>query len=1078
MLDMALELECPSHVKKKLETNTLDNEITTYIRDNIIRFHKPGCIMLCHNPDEVPSYGNILASFSFPLFEESRIKELEDRAEMEPVAIPQDKWHNYKIIRQDRIRSLSHEQTIILDTRDQFAKWFRDNLNINVRFTKSEHMPIPLVPKQTLVHRYTKKVFNPPTWTQWQGFNARKYYFTMQVLNKEFPQGWFKFGGDQCVMMTHGKHDVDAWDGTLLGAVQYTGNTQMRAISKANRKTNFDDFKQNIRSVKDRKMNIHVINSLFDNFKKKQTVDLWFDQFKLDKLENNVIKTWNEETHLYFKSNYFNWMKYQRENKVLFQNYFMPSELYRLKRYRPGEWNYHLSMISDACSVLRMWDPSTYAFLLDMCQKYNLTSDTFFKVQKTLSAFIKSINNDWRNDWKRYIDLGRFVMYDLDIDHEAYSEDLKGWLLDTDRSRHYINDSEEQFLEEFGQSVEEILSEKVENNEFTVNEFLGMPHLWAVSGSAKGDVNAGVVVLDGKEVNLRKTKRSVAFTMSTSELRDIMEKEESGNYVFNKFEPGRNRPVVNSELNMYLNMAYLDDIVYKMVGHKFKQASPIFKDFNFFADKLYQVQRIGSRVCLPLDQKGFERQTSFGMIKKIIDVVKSRLQHDDYESHSVIDRIWKLINNSYLYYPQGKIDGLKILNGLSSGWKWTAFFNTIINLAEFVTCARMLKLEPGRDYKNLSALGDDTRVWLKNYRMAEQVLEWYESANIEINRKISMVSKTCDEFLRQVTEKQGDRCFSQGYANRLIPSILFRNPKNIESSNVIEELETTISNWTRLMGRVGNCDFMPYLESEVSFILKKYGHQSKYGVIHTPRLFGGFGVVPQRYSGDGLELETEIKELPSGMNQRFKQIRRQIVSKFNLPDKDYQPDRGFINTFFSENLQRKVTKIEIIHSQAEHVHIPKAKQRRAIGRLRHFAEDIINLINKFDFRTNKLPYLKGEFIPQARDRLSSVPFFNTMYYETPERERHTLFSQPELYIRLKQQLGGKMVDRMITKGANWVDHNNPLYDTDFYNLIATQFYNFWIDKRLNHYFTLEDMSVEVEKIMSHVMSEIKFNILP
>jgi len=855
-----------------------------------------------------------------------------------------------------------------------------------------------------------------------------------------------------------------------------------------NRQSNRDDIGRSwsteILQSSDRSENAKNIERLWNRYIHKFGQTSWFDQFKIDKLEQNVIKHWDAETELYLNSDIGTWMKYQDEHDVLYQNWFMGDKLYQLKRFRSGSWNYHLAYLSDCLGIMKIINPMIYKFMLTLCMTYNLTYDVVSKVMKEFSNMVKAFNNDWSPNWQQFVDLARLQGFSLIYDTEAYVEDLESWLLTTDMSKHTIDGSEEEFIRQFELSVEELLSEDVPINDYTPDEFIDSPHEWAVSGSAKGLTEAPNVVVDGKIQKLKQTKRTAGFFSDHDQLMNLFYKTTSDNYIFDKSEPIRNRPVVNSSMDMYLKMSYLDKLVYKMVNPEHQQSSPIFDNFDFMADKTYQAKHINQadKVCLPIDQTGFERQTNFEMIDAIIRVIRKRLNPDDGHSHDALNRIQLAIRDSTIHFPGTRIDGARITNGLSSGWKWTALFNTIINLAEFLTCARLTKIR----YRNLCALGDDTRVWTQTFNEAQQVLDFYKSCDIKINEKLAIMSRTCDEFLRKVTELIRGKGIVHGYANRMLVSICYRNPKSREPSDVNEAIETAVSNWFQLFSRIGDMDTVKRLEAmmydDVDQILKSYKvGDIDHRVLHTPRQEGGFGVSSLRVGGPSLVSEYEVKNLHHDMTLRSKNIIKHLIRRHKLVDTVYELDRSFIGSFSTELSRRKITEYKVT---ADHSHRSmrsfKRKlftERRTIAKLVDFGRSLITLLNgRHAVKAEDLPYQKALMVPTAKGTMQASGFFQSIYDKTPDERKPSLFKNEAVFSKLVAKLGFGRAREVVFKGVSWSEFRYWEYDTDFFNLISSQFVLFWYENNLYRSMPQNSLMLILEQLLPPLMAELNFEI--
>nr|WKE35360.1 RNA-dependent RNA polymerase [Rhizoctonia zeae megatotivirus 1] len=1062
---MECDVDITAELFNKFKANVVDEETCAFVRTNLFRVLNPEFITLVHCPEEIPEGGNLLLAASFPLYDHRVLR------------YASDSWHNAETIMRTREMNLRYKNTLRLGTHAQLRSALG---GLGIAYAPYKGVPPQaslLMPSKVVKAEKQFPDNAKQYWMGWKIFSDKKGDMVNQALSVKYPDGWAERAQGK-LMLVHSDEDVKRIGGLNLATVIMEGKLK-RGI-EGNRKANLENPKSPVYKIQEYRQNVALMKKLWNRYTTKFSNVVWFEQFKLDKIEAGVIKTWDQETMTYLQSDLHTWTKYQQENDVLFQNWFMPDKVYKLKRYRSGEWNYHLAYLSDTASLLKHISPPTYHMLLELCQHYNLRYKTYARVMKTFSNMVKTIGNDWDKNWVDYIDLARLAGYSLNFDTDAYVDDLESWLLQDTKSRHIIEGSEDRFIDEFKLSVGELLSENVGFNDYTIDDYIRNPYLYAVSGSAKGVTTAPVIIVNGKPQRVKMTKRSAGFFAPEEELRQLFDREMSDNYIFDKSEPIRNRPVVNSSMDMYLKMSYLDDLVYKMINPQFAQASPIFKDFDYMRDKTYQAKHIGKKVCLPLDQSGFERQTSFRMIDAICEVIESRLDPDDLESITTIRKIQKSIHNSRLHFPGTRIDGEWITNGLSSGWKWTALFNTVINLAEFITCARMT----GVNYTNLNALGDDTRVWLDDFAAAQRVLAWYEGARIDINQKLAIVSRTQDEFLRKITEKTDGKPIVRGYYTRMLVAICYRNPKSREPADVNEAIESTISNWFQLFSRIGDGSVVTKLEpcmyQDVDNILSAYGIDDvNHRVLHTPRHLGGFGVSALDLRGPSLRVEFTKDELATQVNDRSKRTLSTIIKRFNLRDQSYEMDRNFVASFASELTNRKVKEYTIVPSGISARSANRAYNRRlaSISKLEDFADELVAVLNqRASVHMHMLPYQKALMVPTAKGKLQDSGFFQSIYDKTPPEERPQLFRNPEVYQRLVQRLGEGRARGVVFSGISWADFRQWQFDTDFHNLICSQFVLHWYEKGLYRSIDRDELTLAMEQLLPRVMNRLDFEI--
>jgi hypothetical protein len=1058
----------------KLENNIVDTDTEDYIRDNIVRVIKARDIIFLHSVREVPEGGKIVGVYSPGVFRQGKygVGEL-------PTMLPkfeEGSWHSFERVMHQRRQALAYAQpvTSYVQMFERLSKDLRPWFQLRSPEGLGEHGRW-FGPFSGMTVRITKSL---PAPDRWAFRDNKKFTIGKTNLDTAFPNGWADRNSGK-LLLTHSPDDAKKWGGFLVGTIEYLGHNRA-PYGDINRDANRKQHSPLVISLKNRSEAVAAVGKMWSRYKRLYSQDLWFDQFKLDKLRNGVIKHWDRETEIYLEADLVTWTQYQVSHDVLFQNWFMTDEIYKLKRFRSGEWDYHLAYLSDCLMVVKHISPEVYNIILTLCKTKNFTYKVFAAWAKEFSNMMKTFNNDFSPNWTLYVDWARWLGFSLRFDTEAYVDDLEKWLLSTEMSRHYINGSEAEFLDEFEVSLERILSEVAEPNDHSVDEFLDSPHLWAVSGSARGMESKPVMTIDGKPTPVKLTKRSAGFLGSHEELKKLFYKIGSDNYIFDKVEPVRNRPVVNSEMGMFLKMSYVEKQLKQMIGKEFEKASPIFDKFDYMADKTYQVKHIGDRVCLPLDQSGFERQTSLDMVDRIVKVAIRHTPSEDIESIKTWERIGRSIRHSVLHFPGTRVDGQVCTNGLSSGWKFTAIFNTLINLAEADMCSRLT----GVKMHNLNALGDDTRMWLDAFSDGKRVLAWYKRANIKINDKLAIISKNCDEFLRKVTELVDGRQI-HGYANRMVVSICYRNPKSREPDDVLAAIETALSNWMQLFSRIGDPETVgklePLLYADVDAVLANYGITNvNHQILHTPRSEGGFGVSHLTPGGPSLAIKYAENRTAAFHSERTRQILNNLVRKYRLRDKKYDLDPQFSQSMYGELARKKITQYEYAEGyEFNSKNFVKRLQQKGnfLSKMATFGDELIQLLNsRGAIRMEKLPFQRGDFIPNPKGKMGASGFFSSIYDNTPQSERRDLFSNPEVYDWCLRSFGVGRTRLIVFKGITWTEFQHWKYDSDFFNLVQGQFTMFYLKNGLFRRVTSADLALFLEKYMPIVMQSLNFTV--
>jgi hypothetical protein len=142
---------------------------------------------------------------------------------------------------------------------------------------------------------------------------------------------------------------------------------------------------------------------------------------------------------------------------------------------------------------------------------------------------------------------------------------------------------------------------------------------------------------------------------------------------------------------------------------------------------------------------------------------------------------------------------LKYLNGVLSGWRWTALIDTLVNSGELNAVSDYVKeqldIEPkvGLDVEQ----GDDIRLLTINYSAAVMIWYAYTKAKFNVNPSKFFISDKVDEFLRQVT----DGYSIHGYPARACTALVWRNPVSRELLNGEERIREACGSWNQFFNR-------------------------------------------------------------------------------------------------------------------------------------------------------------------------------------------------------------------------------------------------------------------------------------
>jgi hypothetical protein len=322
------------------------------------------------------------------------------------------------------------------------------------------------------------------------------------------------------------------------------------------------------------------------------------------------------------------------------------------------------------------------------------------------------------------------------------------------------------------------------------------------------------------------------------------------NYALPKREEEKVRAIVKADDASYLLMDYVSATLDKSVADVLH--SVLLSSSTSVALATIRDMRLRGAICMPIDQSKFDHQPTHEMIASVLDNLIVLASH--FVGPGAPDLLMALkairsgLTQRSVFHDGG--DSWKPVKGILSGWRWTAFLNTLINITEMMMALALT----GAVVLVLNALGDDDKVRVGAWHEAYSILGAYQLVGLFANPKKFFISKTRDEYLRQVTT-EGRVC---GYPARALGSILWRNPINQDRPTKEDRLNEIVSKWLVMMGRVRDMDAPPEWREWMLLDASRATGLSRAEVeqwIHTPATLGGKGLQP--WVDVGLEIQSE-----------------------------------------------------------------------------------------------------------------------------------------------------------------------------------------------------------------------------
>ncbi|UQS94391.1 MAG: putative poly-capsid protein [Corcyphos virus 2] len=248
-------------------------------------------------------------------------------------------------------------------------------------------------------------------------------------------------------------------------------------------------------------------------------------------------------------------------------------------------------------------------------------------------------------------------------------------------------------------------------------------------------------------------------------------------FVIQKSESGKIRPVVKTGNCLNRKMNYLSEVLER--GLYGSEASTLFagEEGNEKIDlDLLAAVRDDSDWCVPLDQGAFDQHQSKKSIMvvfaAIFNHILPRIGSD--EVSDVAAALWDSLNVKGADVHLGEVFSGRWVNGLPSGWRWTAVLDTLLNIGSFRVVVNLAGEIRGKrvSIRHHYAQGDDVIFTCPSLGDIRAILTIYGGLGYEVHPAKTYISKNRAEFLRRSYEPWG----ITGYAARTVGGLRFRNP--------------------------------------------------------------------------------------------------------------------------------------------------------------------------------------------------------------------------------------------------------------------------------------------------------------
>lgn len=437
----------------------------------------------------------------------------------------------------------------------------------------------------------------------------------------------------------------------------------------------------------------------------------------------------------------------------------------------------------------------------ELIQRYKLDSVmTDLQQARALSEYIKKKGPSETVKWRYLVDLHRLHDFLPYMEENMFYDDIVDWV--QRKPLHTWNGDEDLWYNIFEDECRKLLFSRGKRPEriVTVDEFIMNGDLWCTSGSGFEPEAESVKVFDKRRdamVDTKKNKWSVRWASDNQLLRKLLfKKRKQICKAVQKSEPGKVRAVISSDMSLYLKMSYVSTFLDRLLKGRTDSTLWMSAEDRF---QLWQKMAPDGTWRMPLDQSEFDKNVHIRQIIAMNKVIRELLVHFSAPADvlEVMDLVIYALDGGYVF-----VDGksVPITNGVLSGWRWTAMYDTIVNLVELAMAKRWVQENSTITVQidDFNAQGDDDWLKLKNRKSAIAIWLAYESFGLFVNPGKFFLDTSRDEYLRRVM----DRGILTGYPARSITGICFRNPVSEKETVGSDRIRQTLGKWKLLCERL------------------------------------------------------------------------------------------------------------------------------------------------------------------------------------------------------------------------------------------------------------------------------------
>lgn len=509
------------------------------------------------------------------------------------------------------------------------------------------------------------------------------------------------------------------------------------------------------------------------------------------------------------------------------------------------------------------------------------TADQVFGTLKELSTLAKKGGDAlFPQYWKFLVDLPTMTDYVPSGSRNARIADVMEWVAEDISHELLLAD----YSSLFRSGVAGLLSSaphlgRALQRAQSVDEFVANRMTVGTGGSSS--TRTGVTFLDkrGKSVKPRRTKAVSMLGLSSTVLRRWLLEEVSPASTLevarevDKSERGkaRARSIIMSDDRTHWRMSFVGQVIEDMMGGS--QSSTLWMSSRSVMDmwvRLRSTLGIGWR--MPLDASSFDATVSAGELRVVMEEVIHFLSRSGQDERAHVAELiaativpgWSADSGGTVVDVAGT--RVRVRKGVLSGWRWTAWMDTVVNLARVAALASYCARFGAEPPISVIGQGDDDQLTMRREVDGAALFLAYREANIDVNPSKFFLSPVRDEFLRVVVDRNG----VAGYPGRGIGALLWSSPLSSRPRPGPDRVRSRFELWNLLAARGMRRDVCFNLAVEDAASGSEISQANVLRLAYTPATLGGIGVQYERLSSRKMLAATpnvrEVHTVVSGIS--------------------------------------------------------------------------------------------------------------------------------------------------------------------------------------------------------------------